>query len=164
MKRTLAILVAILLIAVSVFPAFAENVNSPKATTGNYQVVIVPGPGGGSFDFDYKTPVGDDGKQTIHFSAKPDDGYVFTGWTFEGDYTTSGKLTDADIDIIANGDIKATPHFAKIGEDETKPANPKVDDSTKSPKTGSDSLMYVGFASLALIGLLFAAKKCFYKK
>lgn len=163
MKKTFAILIAAVLIILSVVPAFA--VVSPQPTTANYQIIIIPGPGGGSYDFDYKTPVDDDGTQIIHVSAKPQDGYKFTGWTIEGDFTPLGKLTDAELDLIIRGDIKATPNFVKIGEEggETKPAA-KTDDSSKSPKTGSTSMVYVVIASAALLGLLFVAKKSFYKK
>ncbi len=165
MKKTLAILVAVLLIALSVTPAFA--VVSPKPTMGNYQITIIPGSGGGSYDFSYKTPVGDDGSQTVHFSAKPDEGYRFVGWTFEGDYTALGNLTDAELDLLIRGDIKAYPKFEKIGggsEDKGADKDTKVDTSSKSPKTGHTDYIYIGIAAVALIGLLFASKKFFYKK
>ena len=178
MKKTLAILVAMLIIAVSAIPAFAVDIQSPKPTTANYQITIIPGGGGGTYDFTYKTPVGEDGKQTVHFTAKPDDGYKFTGWTFDGDYTPLGNLTDAELDIVVTGDIKATPNFEKIssgdssdkgtdkGTDKGSSANAKetkIDNSTKSPKTGVN-YVYVGIACVALVGLLFAAKKSLYKK
>ena len=167
MKKTFAILIAVLLIAVSVMPAFA--VDSPKPTTANYQIVIIPGDGGGDFNFDYKTPVDDNGNQTVHFSANPDDGYEFAGWTFEGDYTLLGDPSNPEIDVIAKGDIKAYPKFVKIGDKETGDKGTdktpeKVDTSSKSPKTGSADYVYAGIAFVALIGLLFASKKFFYKK
>ena len=164
MKKTLAILVAVLLIAFSVTPAFA--VESPKPTTANYQITIIPGDGGGDFNFDYKTPVDDDGNQTVHFSADPDDGYEFAGWTFEGDYTLLGDPSNPEIDVIARGDIKAYPKFVKIGSKDkgTDKTPEKVDTSSKSPKTGSADYVYAGIALIALMGLLFASKKFFYKK
>ena len=164
MKKTLSILIAVLLIAFSVTPAFA--VESPKPTTANYQITIIPGDGGGSFDFTYKTPVDDDGSQTVHFTAKPDDGYEFAGWTFEGDYTLLGDPSNPEIDVIARGDIKAYPKFVKIGSKDkgTDKTPEKVDTSSKSPKTGSADYVYAGIAFVALIGLLFASKKFFYKK
>ena len=164
MKKTFAILIAVLLIAVSVMPAFA--VDSPKPTTANYQITIIPGDGGGDFNFDYKTPVDDDGNQTVHFSADPDDGYEFAGWTFEGDYTLLGDPSNPEIDVIARGDIKAYPKFVKIGSKDkgTDKTPEKVDTSSKSPKTGSADYVYAGIALIALMGLLFASKKFFYKK
>ena len=164
MKKTLTILIAVLLIAFSVTPAFA--VESPKPTTANYQITIIPGDGGGSFDFTYKTPVDDDGSQTVHFTAKPDDGYEFAGWTFEGDYTLLGDPSNPEIDVITKGDIKAYPKFVKIGSKDkgTDKTPEKVDTSSKSPKTGSADYVYAGIAFVALIGLLFASKKFFYKK
>ena len=164
MKKTFAILIAVLLIAVSVMPAFA--VDSPKPTTANYQITIIPGDGGGEFNFEYKTPVNDDGTQTVHFSADPDDGYEFAGWTFEGDYTLLGDPSNPEIDVIARGDIKAYPKFVKIGSKDkgTDKTPEKVDTSSKSPKTGSADYVYAGIALIALMGLLFASKKFFYKK
>ena len=175
MKKTLTILVAVLLIALSVTPAFA--VESPKPTTANYQITIIPGDGGGSFDFTYKTPVDDDGSQTVHFTAKPDDGYEFAGWTFEGDYTILGDPSNPEIDILAKGDVKAYPKFVKTGSgsnsggskseggsENSAGKDTKVDTSSKSPKTGSPNYIYIGIASVALIGLLFITKKCYYKK
>ena len=166
MKRTLAILVAVLVIALSAIPAFAAEVDykSPAPTIANYQITIIPGTEGGSYDFEYKTPVDDDGNQTVHFHAKPDEGFEFTGWTFEGNYTPLGNLTDTELDVIVSGDIKATPNFKKIGSSETtEKKDTKIDDSSKSPKTGTN-YVYVGIACVALIGLLFAAKKSIYKK
>ena len=164
MKKTFAILIAVLLIAFSATPAFA--VDSPAPTTANYQIVIIPGDGGGEFNFDYKTPVDDNGNQTVHFSADPDDGYEFAGWTFEGDYTLLGDPSNPEIDVIARGDIKAYPKFVKIGSKDkgTDKTPEKVDTSSKSPKTGSADYVYAGIAFVALIGLLFASKKFFYKK
>lgn len=169
MKKTLTILVAILLIALSVTPAFA--VESPKPTTGNYQITIIPGDGGGSYDFTYKTPVDDEGYQTVHFTAKPDDGYEFAGWTFDGDYKLLGDPSNPEIDVLVRGDIKAYPKFVKTGggsksggTSESTVKDTKVDTSSKSPKTGSANFIYIGIASVALIGLLFVTKKCYYKK
>lgn len=166
MKKALAILVAVLVIALSAIPAFAaeNDYQSPKATVANYQITVTPGSEGGTYNFEYKTPVGDDGKQTVHFHAKPDDGYEFTGWTFDGNYTPLGNLTDAELDVIVSGDIKATPNFKKIGSSgTTEKKDTKIDDSSKSPKTGTN-YVFAGIACVALIGLLFAAKKTLYKK
>lgn len=164
MKKTITIMIAVLLIALSVTPAFA--VDSPKPTTANYQITIIPGDGGGEFNFDYKTPVDDDGNQTVHFSAKPDEGYEFAGWTFEGDYTLLGDPSNPEIDVIARGDIKAYPKFVKIGSNDkgSNKTPDKVDTSSKSPKTGSADFIYAGIAFAALLGVLVASKKFFYKK
>ena len=164
MKKTITIMIAVLLIALSVTPAFA--VDSPKPTTANYQITIIPGDGGGEFNFDYKTPVDDDGNQTVHFSAKPDEGYEFAGWTFEGNYTLLGDSSNPEIDVIARGDIKAYPKFVKIGSNDkgSNKTPDKVDTSSKSPKTGSADFIYAGIAFAALLGVLVASKKFFYKK
>lgn len=175
MKRVLTIMVAVLLIAVSVMPAFAaESVDSPTPTKANYQITIVQADGG-TMSYTFVTPVGEDGKQTVHFSAKPNDGYTFAGWTFEGDYSLLGNATDAELDVVAGSDIKAVPAFTKVGGDDTKKTddtskttdNSKkdttVDTSSKSPKTGSNEFVFVAIASVALLGLVFVAKKGFNK-
>lgn len=163
-------MVAVLLIAVSVMPAFAESVDSPAPTKANYQITIVQVEGG-TASYAFKTPVGDDGKQTVHFSAKPNDGYTFAGWTFEGSYTLLGNAGDAELDVIAGSDLKVTPAYTKNGgssDDSTKKSDSgskdtTVDTSSKSPKTGSNEFVYVAIASVALLGLIFVAKKSFNK-
>ena len=42
MKKVLAITVAVLMLALSAIPAFAESIDSPKATTANY-IIKFPG-------------------------------------------------------------------------------------------------------------------------
>ncbi len=165
MKKTLAILAAVLLIALSAMPAFAAEIYSPQPTIANFEVKIIPDPnGGGSYDFDYVTPVGDDGTQVIHLSATPYDGYTFTGWTIDGKYTTNGKLTDTELDLTISSDITATPVFTKNGEEAKTAGTPtKIDNSTKSPKTGSVDYIFAGIASIAVVGILFITKKKFYK-
>lgn len=158
MKKILAVTAAVLLIALSVIPAFAANIDSPTAPHGNYQITIVPGPGGGG-DYDFVTGVDDDGNQTVHVIAKPNDGYTFTGWTIEGDYKTNGKLTDAELDLIVHGDIKLIPNYSKNGENVTP--DTKVDNGTKSPKTGysASTIVALSLCSLAVVGLVFVARK-----
>ena len=166
MKKVLAILAAVIIIVVSVVPAFAESVDSPTPTKANYQITIIPGDGGGEFNFEYKTPVNDDGTQTVHFSANPDDGYEFAGWTFEGDYTLLGDPSNPEIDVLTKGDIKAYPKFVKIGDDnggskKSDTKDTKVDTGTKSPKTGYSVYTFaaISVASLAVVGLIILAKK-----
>jgi hypothetical protein len=173
MKRVLTIMVAVLLIAVSVMPAFAESVDSPTPTKANYQITIVQAEGG-TASYSFVTPVGEVGKQTVHFSAKVDDGYTFAGWTFEGNYSLLGNASDTELDVVVGSDLKVVPAYTKNGGDTKKTDDTSkttdnskkdttVDTSSKSPKTGSSEFVYVAIASVALLGLVFVAKKSFKK-
>lgn len=158
MKKLIAIAAVLLIIAVSIVPAFAANVDSPTATSANYQITIVPGPGGGG-SYEFTSDVDDNGNQTVHVIAKPNEGYTFTGWTIEGDYTTNGKLTDKELDLTIHGDIKLIPNYSKNGENTS--TDTKVDTGTKSPKTGysASTIVALSVASLAVVGLIILAKK-----
>ena len=57
MKKALTVLIAVLLIAVSAMPAFAESVNSPTPTKGNYNVNISVGEDIGTVTYDFVSGV-----------------------------------------------------------------------------------------------------------
>lgn len=163
MKKVIAIAIAVMLIAVSALPAFAANVVSPEPTKANYNVDIEEEEGG-HIDVDYKTGVDENGNQTIVVSVIPVDGYEFTGWVINGQYSTNGKLTDAILEMIISSDIMIRASFTKKGEVPTeKPDDGKViDDGTKSPQTGSgDFAPYVVLfvSAAALIAVAVAAKR-----
>ena len=165
MKKVLAILAAVIIIVVSVVPAFAESVDSPTPTKANYQITIIQTEGGtGSYEI--KTAIDENGKQTVHFSAKPNEGYKFSNWEFACVYTALGAMTDSELDLVIESDIKATPHFTKIGDDnggskKSDTTDTKVDTGTKSPKTGYSVYTFaaISVASLAVVGLIILAKK-----
>lgn len=164
MKKVISIAVAVLLIALSVMPAFAESVTSPKATTANYVIYIDEDAEGGKVVYDFETSVGEDGKQTVVIHGVPNEGYEFSSWTIDGDYVPSGSLSDADLELVIAGDIKVHPVFVKAGEPATKaPDQPKqTDDSSKSPKTGTDTAVpyvVVTLAVAALAAVVFTAKR-----
>ena len=170
MKKCIAIAIAVLLLAVSVLPAFAENIDSPHATKANY-IVEVEEEEGGHVDVDYKTGVDDDGNQTIVITAVPKDGYTFAGWIINGSYTTNGSLSDAVLELIISGDISVRATYSKNAEGSTSPSETPtqaptesrvVDDSTKSPQTGSaDFAPYVVLvlSAAALIAVIATAKR-----
>ena len=163
MKKFFAIAIAVLLIAVSAFPAFASNVVSPVPTKANY-IVETEEEEGGHIDVDYKTGVDENGNQTVVITAVPKDGYEFKEWIINGQYTTNGSLTSAVLEMIISSDMKVKAVYAKKGEAPTeKPADNKVvDNGTKSPQTGSDDfapyvVLFVSAAALAAV--VIAAKR-----
>ncbi len=164
MKKFLAVAAAILLIALSVMPAFADSVQSPTAKPTGYAVHF-NGAEHGSATYSYTSEIGSDGKQGIRLTAVPEAGYELARWDITGDYTATGKLTDAVLDLIASGDITATPVFRKIGssDEPTKPSNSgKTDTSDKSPKTGEQgtfTMIVLGTSVVALAAVLFATKR-----
>lgn len=163
MKKVLSVLVAVLLIAISALPAFAASVDSPKPTTANYDIKVVTDTDGGDYDFEYTSDVLDDGTQTVRFTAKPDPGYEFAGWTFEGDYDIiSGDLNSTVIELSISSDIKAIPLFKKAGSDDKGTDGGKViiDDGTKSPQTGDVAMFsIIAISALALAAAVVATKK-----
>ena len=115
MKKALTVAIAVLLVALSVLPAFAESVQSPTAKPTKYVVTVDTSAGGGSADVKYEGEIGPDGTQKILLTASPEEGFVFLGWSIAGSYTPVGKLTDATLEVIASGDLTVVPTFAKKG-------------------------------------------------
>ena len=169
MKKVLSIAIAaVMLIAVSVLPAFADSINSPGSTKANYVIHIIGDDEGGHVVMDYKTDVDESGKQTVVITGIPDAGYEFTKWIIDGDFVPQGDLTDASLELIISSDITAQPVFTKIqsGTDATtatKSDEPKnIDYGNKSPKTGSSDGAVVAIlivAVLALGAVVFVAKR-----
>ena len=159
MKKVFAIAIAaVLLIAVSVLPAFADSVNSPDATKANYVIHIIDDDGGHVVK-EYKTDVDEGGKQTVVITGIPDEGYEFSKWEITGDYVPQGDLTDPTLELIISSDISAKPVFVKTqpGTDSTtatKSEEPKnIDYGNKSPKTGSSDGAVVAILIVAVLAL-----------
>lgn len=146
MKKIVSIVFAIMLIALSVVPAFAAV--SPTAPTYKYTVEIIPTEGGdGSYEF--TSSIDENGNQNVHITPKPNPGYKFDHWVIEGEYTTNDKLTDADMDLVITSDIKATPYFTKDGQVATGTVN--KDTGSTSPQTGAnDFVPYIVMMSSVL--------------
>lgn len=175
MKKALTVAIAVLLVALSVLPAFAESVQSPTAKPTKYVVTVDTSAGGGSADVKYEGEIGPDGMQKILLTASPEEGFVFLGWSIAGSYTPVGKLTDATLEVIASGDLTVVPTFAKKGSpEETKPFVPSEpggdkskDTGSKSPQTGSqDAVAYIilGVSALAVAAVVVSAKRRSAKK
>lgn len=133
MKKISAMLVVVLMLMISMVPAFA--VESPQATTFKYEVIIIPSDGGdGTFDF--VTDIDENGDQHVEIVAKPKPGYEFERWEIEGPYTPNGSLTDDKLDITIRGDVIVIPYFKNAqGQVETGTIN--IDHSPTSPQTGA---------------------------
>ncbi len=153
MKKVLAVLFAVLLVAVSALPAFAAE--SPTGTFA-YDVVMVPSDGG-SGTADISSSIDADGNQHVLIKPVANNGYVFDYWTIEGSYKTDGKLTDAELELIVNGDVKVTPHFKKAGTSAGTDGNGSTgtsttittDNASTSPKTGSSDVAVFSVILLA---------------
>lgn len=149
MKKLICVLFALMMLITTAVPAFAAE--SPTAATFAYTIEILPS-GGGAGSYDRYTD--DDGNECVHLIAKPYSGYVFDHWVIDGPYTTDGKLTDAELDIIITGDVDATPVFRKQSDSSLAPTIDK-DDSPTSPQTGTNPLAFYGMfaTSVAICGV-----------
>lgn len=150
MKRTLSILVAVLLVALSVMPAFAKN-PSPTASK-EYKIVVHNNEGGSGT---YTTKVDKDGKHAT-IVAHPKNGYRFVKWIINGKYEiTKGDLNSKKLTILLKGNVEATPYFVKNGQKSAGSKSVIVNDSPTSPKTGDNSLVYIiTLSSLALVAFI----------
>ncbi len=138
MKKTVSIIFAVLLIALSAFPAFA--VDSPQASTYRYDVEVVPTVGGiGTYN--YIGGINENGEEEVQLSATPNAGYIFDHWEISGPYRTNDSLTDGDITIFISGDAKATPYFKKQGSSTVETGTVNKDGSGTSPQTGSNDFI-----------------------
>ena len=185
MKKVISVLAAILILSLSVIPAFAESVNSPSPTKGNYSVTIVPSEGG-TATYTYDTGVDEDGFQTVTIHAVPNDGYKFIGWSIDGAVPRGGNPDDPDLTFRIGDDIKVTPKFEKVGtpDDGSKDGTDKgekgdsgktdgnngskgnkgsyVDNGSKYPQTGSDDA--VTFVVHSVVALTLASAVVVAKK
>lgn len=163
MRKAFAIAIAVLLIAVSALPAFAEVVTSPHATTADYIITIPEDIEGGSVVAEIKSDVDEDGNQVVVIRGVPDDGYDFAGWVIEGEFVPHGDLTDAELELLISSDIKVVPSFVKKGQpaSPTTPGEKQIDNGSKSPQTGSsDTVAYVVlFTSVAALLVTVAVVK-----
>ena len=175
MKKALTVLIAVLLIAVSAMPAFAESVNSPTPTKGNYNINITVSEDIGTATYDFVSGVDENGNQQIHLHIDLNDGVEFGGWVLDAGYV-DGDLSKTDTIITISSDAVITAKKAG-GEPETTPEPTKsgsgdngdnggskggsgskgstggkvVDGGSKSPQTGSnDVVTFVAFSALAL--------------
>ncbi len=135
MKKFMAVLFAVVLIAISCVPAFA--VASPIGTY-EYHVTVIP-TGGGDGSYEFTSSIDENGQQKVHITPVPNQGYTFDYWVIEGSYTTDDKLTDSEMDLVITSDITVTPYFKKASTGNT-PGAVTTDKNPTAPKTGSSDL------------------------
>ena len=168
MKKLLTVAIAVLVLALSVVPAFA--VESPTAKPTSYVITFVDDDGVHG-TATYETQIGEDGTQKVTISANVDSGYDFTGWVIEGSYTTNGTLDGNPLGLTISSDLTVYTHGKKTGTTDatdatgsTKATTPgkKTDDGSKSPQTGSqDTMVYIvlGLSVAALMAGVIVAKR-----
>lgn len=157
MKKTIAVLFAVMMMLLSAVPAFAAE--SPQPSTFKYKVEIIPTEGGDG-DYKFTTGIDEKGEQHVYIEPLPYDGYTFDHWEISGGpFRTDSKYTDPNMNIIIiSGDIVCIPYYRKASSGGTTgpvaTATAKKDDSTTSPKTGvSDVVPYaILVLSLAACG------------
>lgn len=175
MKKTFSIISVVLILLLSVVPAFAATDGTVRSPHGDdaFTVIIHPTQGG-TGDWYYTTEPAADRSVGVHIYAIPNEGYTFDHWEVKGSYTANQSYsylntakisvpvlakTDANgnddalgaLDLTISGDVEATPYFKKTGTDEVATGTPKADDSSKSPKTGTDTTMLYVVVGLTLL-------------
>lgn len=153
MKKTIAVLFAVMMMLLSAVPAFAAV--SPEPSTFKYKVEIIPTEGGDG-DYKFTTGIDEKGEQHVYIEPLPYDGYVFDHWEISGGpFRTDSKYTDPNMNIIIiSGDLVCTPYYRKASSGGTTgpvaTATAKKDDSTTSPKTGASDVVPYAILVLSL--------------
>ena len=112
MKKTIAVLFAVMMMLLSAVPAFAAA--SPEPSTFKYKVEVIPTEGGDG-DYKFTTGIDEKGEQHVYIEPLPYDGYTFDHWEISGGpFRTDSKYTDPNMNIIISGDIVCTPYYRKV--------------------------------------------------
>ena len=144
MKRVFSIIVTVIILALSITPAFAD-VPSPLPSI-DYKIRVHNTKGGTGT---YTTKKDKDGKHAT-ITAHPKNGYKFDHWVIEGKYDLEkGDLQNPELTILMKSDIEATPYFTpEKGKQSDTPSKISYDDGPESPKTGGSP-----YAPLLLLGV-----------
>lgn len=109
MKKTIAVLFAVMMMLLSAVPAFAAV--SPQPNTFKYKVEVIPTEGGNG-NYKFTTGIDENGEQHVYIEPIPYDGYTFDHWEISGGpFRTDSKYTDAKMNIIISGDLVCTPYY-----------------------------------------------------
>ena len=161
MKKTIALLIAVMLMVCGVVSVSAEV--SPTASVVDTKItidaIVVPD-NAGTVNPDIKNPieyiVGSDG--TVTLIASTNDGFKFSHWEFiTGEFDiVEGSLTSSTIVILPKGDanIRAYANFVEEDVDVTEPATKepvKPDDDDKSPTTGDFTPVYFALGAVVMM-------------
>lgn len=148
MKKIITCLLMCVLLTITAFGAFAEI--SPTAPV-KYKVTVSHEGNGDAKREPGTISYGD----KIVFEAIEDDEFI--GWTITGDYEIiEGTLESKRLVIRGFSDIHGHAVFASIG-DATTPAPTQGNTSPSSPKTGTNSTVFVFVGIIALAGVSIAA-------
>ena len=145
MKKVLSVLIAVLMLSAAFTVAasafVAEGYPSPSDRDYYVVVVVVDTDKGGTASSDPTTvPKGD----TAELVAKPDPGYEFSGWTFEGEFEfVEGDANSAKIVIRPKGDVKFMAHFKGAG-------GASKDSGKVSPTTGYNTELVIALMTVVL--------------
>lgn len=150
MKKIVAVLLAVMLVAFSALPVFAEV--SPEPSTKVYTVVVVPTTGGGG-TYEFTSGIDKDGNQHVHLTPIPNEGFTFDHWEIEGPYTPGELLENGDFCIIITGDVVCTPYYKANNPTptDTQPVTVKPDVNPVSPKTGTNDAYLYLIIALAVV-------------
>ena len=153
MKKTIAVLFAVMMMLLSAVPAFAAVSPQPN-TLFKYKVEVIPTEGGNG-NYKFTTGIDENGEQHVYIEPLPYDGYTFDHWEISGGpFRTDSKYTDANMNIIISGDLVCTPYYRKASSGGTTgpvaTATAKKDDSTTSPKTGASDVVPYAILVLSL--------------
>ena len=146
MKKFVSVLMTVIMMAsILVVSADAIDGDFPSpAQNYNVSAIVVDGIGGTVIVDPASVPQG----ETSTITAKPDEGYEFEGWTFEGEFEwVSGDANSLVIVIRPLTDVKGYAKFKGTGG--------KKDDNPDSPETGYD--MSATIAVMAIVFTIGAA-------
>ncbi|MCD8026152.1 MAG: hypothetical protein LUF33_04285 [Clostridiales bacterium] len=163
MKKISVIICSVLMLMISVVPAFA--LISPQVDDLEYSVTVVDTTGG-TDKYTFTSEIDEDGNQNVTIWAEIEDGYTFDYWDISGSYTTDDDLTDSEMNLVITSDITVTPHYLSDTEETTAAAGSSsttattatttttvtTDTSATSPKTGADDAVLYAVILLALAG------------
>lgn len=114
MKKVLTILAMMLMLTFSVVPVFADEVKSPEATKASYVIEVGKPESGHGYRVDYeiKSEIKEDGRQTVKFYVTTDDDTEFIDWIIEGDYDPDQNLdlSKPEIELEIFGPVKVVPN------------------------------------------------------
>ena len=97
MKKTIAVLFAVMMMLLSAVPAFAAA--SPEPNTFKYKVEVIPTEGGNG-NYKFTTGIDENGEQYVYIEPLPYDGYTFDHWEISGGpFRTDSKYTDANMNL-----------------------------------------------------------------
>ncbi len=178
MKKLIAIMLALLLVASFSVTAFATEEEDNPSPTDTALIVV-------NFDSNYSGEMADVSEESYPLGSEitvvaPESEYEFIGFTVEGEYevVSGGQYIQGapstraggspSLTVVANSDLKIVALYNVEEEEETEPttATQPDDEEGDSPQTGDSMLVYciAGALIIGMIGFAVAGKKLLSKK